>query len=460
MPQFAHAHLGGRHLKSARALGAVIALWAGAAHAQVLTGSAALGDWTTDKPGVTRKISVKDLPAVEPNQTVKVFPNVVDLPANAPLQVPPGFTVTPYGAVMEGPRALTVAPNGDVFVSETLSGRIRVLRPAANGAAPASVEIFAEGLDAPFGVAFYPAVDPKWVYVAENNAIRRFAYQAGAMKAAGAPQVVVAQLSATTGGHTTRDLDFSADGKRMLVSIGSQTNFARLRPQTPEQIAAFEREHGLGAAWDGETGRAVVLSFDPEGKDRKPYANGVRNCVSLKRKLGTDDFYCTVNERDWLGNNLVPDYFSRIKEGGFYGWPWYYLGDNVDTRVPFPRPDLVGKMTLPDVLIQSHSAPIEAAFYPTTVSGPGAFPAEYRGDAFVTLHGSQNRTTRTGNKVVRILMKDGVPTGEYQDFVTGLVVAHDKVLGRPSGIAVLNDGSLLFTDDIGGRLWRVAYTGP
>lgn len=448
-------------LKPAHGVAAVILLFAAAAHAEpapVLTGAAAFGDWTADKPGVTRKIRPEDLPA--PAQSVKSYFKLAERPAGAQLQVPPGFTVTEYGQALEGPRNLTVAPNGDIFVVETRMGRIQVLRPAGDGSAPASVETFVADLDAPFGLAFYPTADPQWIYVAENNAIKRFAYRSGDVKARAAPEVVVAQLSASTGGHTTRDLAFTADGTRMLVSIGSQSNIPRIiAPKTVEEIAAFERENGLGAAWGPETGRATVVSFTPDGKDRKPVATGIRNCVDLERSPATGDFYCTVNERDALGDNLAPDYFSRVKQGGFYGWPWYYIGDHEDPRLAGQRADLKGKITTPDVLFQAHSAPINAAFYPVGASGPGAFPAEYHGDAFVTLHGSENRASRTGHKVVRVKMKDGVPTGEYQDFVTGFVLDNDNVWGRPTGIAVLNDGSLLFTDDVGGRLWRVAYTG-
>lgn len=452
-------------LKLAYGFAAVILVF-GAAHAQdksssgqVLTGSAAFGDWTADKPGVTRKIGPNDLPAPNTVGLPKIYPKVAERAKGGQMQVPPGFAVAQYGEALQGPRALSVAPNGDIFVAETLAGRVRVMRPAANGAAPASVGTFVEGLDAPFGIAFYPAVNPRWVYVAEKNAVKRFAYRAGDMKAGAAPQVIIETLSATTGGHTTRDLAFTADGKRMLVSIGSQSNWARLTPKTPEEIAAFERENGLGASWDAEVGRAVVMSFTPEGKDRKPFATGIRNCVDLERNPATGDFYCTVNERDALGDNLVPDYFTSVKQGGFYGWPWFYIGDHEEPRVPTQRPDLKSKITTPDVLFASHSAPIGLAFYPARVSGSGAFPADYRGDAFVALHGSQNRALRTGHKIVRIKLKNGAPTGEYQDFVTGLVLDNQAVLGRPSGIAVLKDGSLLFTDDVGGRLWRVSYTG-
>lgn len=450
-------------LKPGHAIALAALFFSGAALAQssgaVLTGADAYGDWTADKPGLTRLIRPGDMPAPNPAESTKVYPKVTEEQARGKLQVPPGFTVTQYGQPLDGPRTLTVAPNGDIFVAETRFGRIEVLRPDANGSAPASVETFAQDLEAPFGVAFYPADNPQWVYVAENNAIKRFAYRSGDLKARAAPETVVAPLSATTGGHTTRDIAFTADGARMLVAIGSQSNVPRMTPSVPD-LAAYERENGLGASAGAETGRAVVISFTPDGKDRKPFAAGIRNCVDLERGPATGDFYCTVNERDALGNNLVPDYFSRVKEGGFYGWPWYYIsGDHEEPRLPGHRPDLKDKVTTPDVLFQSHSAPIAVAFYPSSGSGTGAFPQAYRGDAFVALHGSQNRSMRTGHKVVRILMKDGVPTGEYQDFVTGFVLDNDTVLGRPSGVAVMKDGSLLVSDDVGGRIWRVTYTG-
>ncbi len=431
---------------------------AGAASAQTLTGAAAFGDYTADKPGITRKITASDAPAPAPTESAARFPQVAARPASAQLLTAPGFAVSEYSDKFAGPRTLRVAPNGDVFVAESAAGRVKVLRPGANGASPTLIETFAEGLTGPFGVAFYPAANPQWVYIAENNTVKRYPYQAGDMKARGPAEVVVDKLSTVTAGHVTRDVAFSRDGRRMLVSIGSQSNFAQgqVPAKTPEELATFERENGLGAAWGNETGRAAVISFTPDGKDRKPFATGIRNCVGLKANPATGDVYCAVNERDGLGNNLVSDYFTRVKEGAFYGWPWYYLGDHEEPRLAGQRPDLKGKVTVPDVLFQAHSAAIDSAFYPAAARGASAFPAEYRGDAFLTMHGSWNRATRTGYKVVRIKLNNGVPTGEYQDFVTGFVVDNASVWGRPSGIAVLNDGSLLFSDDAGNKLWRVA----
>lgn len=199
-----------------------------------------------------------------------------------------------------------------------------------------------------------------------------------------------------------------------------------------------------------------MLSFDPEGKDRKVFAAGIRNCVGLAIHPRTHDVWCATNERDLLGDDTPPDYATRVREGGFYGWPWYYIGAHEDPRLKGQRPDLADRVTTPDVLFQPHSAPLELTFY-TAKGGPAAFPAEYQGDAFVALHGSWNRAVRTGYKVVRVKLKDGVPTGEYEDFLTGFVIDAKSVWGRPVGVAVAHDGALLVSDDGGGGIWRVAH---
>jgi glucose/arabinose dehydrogenase len=249
----------------------------------------------------------------------------------------------------------------------------------------------------------------------------------------------------------TRDIAFSTDGKRLYVAVGSASNVAERQPRLSDsEIAAYEAEHGLGASWGVEEDRAAVLAFDPDGGNRRTLATGIRNCAGLTVQPATGELWCATNERDGLGDNLPPDYVSRIGGGGFYGWPWYYIGDNEDPRHQGERPDLAGRITVPDVLIQPHSAPLGVAFYDGE-----AFPADYRGDAFVTLHGSWNRSRRTGYKVVRILTKDGVPTGEYEDFLTGLVISDDAVWGRPVGIAVAKDGALLVSEDGNGTIWRV-----
>jgi glucose/arabinose dehydrogenase len=426
----------------------------------VRTGEAAYGDWRSDAPGVWRKLDLSTLPAPFATASARNTSVVADQPAGAAPKTLPGFTAKPFLTGLEGPRQLRRAPNGDIFVAETSAGRIRVLRTAPGADKPAQNSVFAENLEGPFGIAFYPAAHPKWVYVAQTNSVVRFPYADGQLKANGAPQTVVAQLATTTGGHTTRDIAFSQDGKRMFVSVGSGSNVAEhMDKKTPAEAQAYDAEHGFAATWGSEANRADVLEFTPEGGPAKVYAAGIRNCVGLMAAPGTDQLWCAVNERDALGDNLVPDYVTRVKQGGFYGWPWYYMGDHEDPRLKGERPDLAGKVTNPDVPLQAHSAALQLVFYPKGQTGPAAFPAAYDGDVFVTLHGSWNRAPRTGYKIVRLKLKDGAPTGAYEDFVTGFVIDDQKVWARPVGITVAADGALLFSDDGNGTIWRVAYTG-
>ena len=313
--------------------------------------------------------------------------------------------------------------------------------------------------DQPFGIAFYPpGPDPEWIYVANNNSVVRFAYHNGDLLASGTPSVIVPRLTASHGGHSTRDVAFSLDGKRMFITVGSGSNVAEaMSKKNPEAIRNWEAAHGKGAAWDDETNRADILLTDPEGRaPLHTYATGIRNGAGITINPATGDLWASTNERDGLGDDLVPDYVTRVIEGGFYGWPWYYLGKYEDPRHPAERPDLAGQAILPDVLLQAHSAPLEMCFY-TATNGLAAFPAEYRGDAFVACHGSWNRSSRTGYKVVRVRLKDGVPTGEYDDFLTGFVVDARSVWGRPVGVAVAHDGALLVTEDGNGTLWRITY---
>jgi len=421
-----------------------------------LTGQAAFGDWRSDAPGVTRKITPADLPAPD---LVPHFglPASAPRPAGAELKVPPGFSVSAF-ATLQGPRQVRVAPNGDVFVVEADAGRVRVLRAADGADKAAQVETFADGLDRPFGVAFYPAgPNPQWVYVGNTNSVVRFPYRNGDLKARGPAETIVPTLASRGGNHITRDVAFSTDGRTMFVSVGSASNIAEeIAKKSPADTAAWAAGHALGAAWDKEENRADVLAFDPGGQDGHVLAAGIRNCVSMAVHPQTGQLWCVTNERDLAGDNLPPDYVTHVKAGAFYGWPWYYIGDNEDPRRKGERPDLKGKITVPDVLLQAHSAPLGISFYEAT-SGPAAFPSEYRGDAFVGLHGSWNRGKRTGYKVVRVKLRNGVATGEYEDFLTGFVVDDEHVWGRPVGVAVAHDGALLVADDAGGVIWRVAY---
>jgi len=420
-----------------------------------------LGDWRGDAPGVWRHITARDLPPPYATPSARNPVRVVRALPNTSPKVPPDFTVERFAGGLQRPRVVRVAPNGDVFVAETAAGRIRVLRPGDDGRAAARNESFASGLDEPFGIAFYPpGPAPQWVYVAETNAVLRFAYRNDDLVARGAPETVVARLADTTGGHSTRDIAFSTDGTRMFVSVGSGSNVADgLARKRPDEIRSWEAEHGLGAAWGGETNRADVLAFDPDGTHGTVFATGIRNCVGLAVQPQTGALWCSTNERDGLGDDLVPDYVTRVREHGFYGWPWWYIGDHEEPRHPGERPDLRGRVTVPDVLLQAHSASLAMTFYPTAPAGAAAFPADYRGDAFAALHGSWNRSRRTGYKLVRIRIQDGAPTGAYEDFLTGFVLDDDSVWGRPVGVAVARDGALLVSEDGNGTIWRIAYTG-
>jgi glucose/arabinose dehydrogenase len=279
----------------------------------------------------------------------------------------------------------------------------------------------------------------------------RFPYRSGDLKTSGKAEVIVRSLP--EGGHSTRDLAFSPDGKTMFVSVGSYSNVAEQLPRlTASELQDFEMTNGLGAAWGYETDRADVLVYDPEGREKRTFATGLRNCSGMTVQPATGELWCAVNERDLIGDDLPPDFVTRVEEGRFYGWPWYYIGEHVDPRHGGERPDLMGKIALPDVLIQPHSAPLGMVFY------YGAqFPADYKGNAFVALHGSWNRAKRTGYKVIRLVFKDGKPTGEYEDFLVGFVVDDLRVWARPVDVAVAHDGSLFVTEDGNGTIWRVAY---
>jgi glucose/arabinose dehydrogenase len=418
------------------------------------------GDWRNAAPGVKHHITLADLPPPYSTQSAGNGPGVVRQPANAALSVPRGFTVRLFAAGLSNPRLIRVAPNGDIFIAETARNRIRVLRAADGVWAPTVNQVFAEGLDRPFGIAFYPSnSSPEWIYIANNNSVVRFRYQNGDLKARDGGQIVVPRLSESHGGHTTRDIAFSDDDRRLFISVGSGSNVAEgIGKKSSDAIQQWESEHGRGAAWDSETNRADVLVTDPEG--RQPlhtFATGIRNGVGLAVDPQTGQLWTSTNERDSLGDDLVPDYITRVKEGGFYGWPWYYLGNHEDPRHARERPDLAGQAIVPDVLLQSHSASLEMTFY-TATNGVAVFPPEYHGDIFASFHGSWNRTVRTGYKVVRVRVSHGVPTGEYDDFLTGFVVNDNSVWGRPVGVAVAHDGALLVTEDGNGTVWRVAYT--
>src|SRR3954471_17491209 len=398
-------------------------------------------DWRADAPGVRHKYTVADLPAPYATESVDNGPREVRRPAGAEPRVPAGFKIEQYASGFSYPRYLLTAPNGDIFVTESRENSIKVLRDTEADGKPDITETFANsGMTKPFGIAFYPpGPDPQFLYVANTNGVVRFPYRNGDLKARGPAEKLSAELSGggllRGGGHWTRDITFSPDGKTMYVSIGSLSNVSDNAP---------------------EADRARIFEFNPDGTGQNVFAWGIRNAVGIKFRPGSNELWMSTNERDELGDDLVPDYISHVERGGFYGWPWFYIGNHQDPRHKGKPPELASKLLVPDVLVQSHSATLNLCFYDGT-----QFPSEYKGDIFAAFHGSWNRDRRTGYKVVRVPVDKatGKPRGDYEDFVTGFVTPEGDVWGRPVRITVAKDGSLLFSEDANKTIWRVSYVG-
>jgi glucose/arabinose dehydrogenase len=400
---------------------------------EVLRGRAAYGDFLKDRPGLRRHITVADLAAPRETPSTAMFPRPVPRPENAWPQAPAGFTVQVYAGGFGTPRKMITAPNGDVFLAESGAGRVRVLRGVKPGGGAAQVEIFATGLNRPFGLALYPSgANPQYLYVGNTDSVVRFPYRNGDLKARGAAETIVASLP-SGGGHWTRDVVFSKDGTKMLVAVGSASN-----------VSDDPRENR----------RANILEFTADGKNEQIYAAGIRNPVGLAVHPQTGEVWTSVNERDGLGDDLVPDYITHVTPGGFYGWPWFYIGPHADPTMGGRGADMKDKVLVPDVLLQPHSASLCLTFYTGT-----QFPAQFRGEIFAAEHGSWNRSRRTGYKVIRVPAPNGKATGEYEDFLTGFVTPGGDVWGRPVGVTVAGDGALLVSDDATNQVWRVSYTG-
>jgi glucose/arabinose dehydrogenase len=394
-------------------------------------------DFRYEAPGTMRKISVSDLPQPYASKSSSNGPDVVARPEKAWPVAPAGFKVEMYASGLDNPRLLRTAPNGDIFLAESEPGRIRVFRGMTSDGKAEQMGVFASGLKEPYGIAFYPpGPDPQWIYVGDTNELIRFPYHNGDLKASGAAQHI-ADLPAG-GGHWTRAVDFSLDGKKLFVAVGSASNVDD--PDTHP----------------GEKDRADILVCDPANCTLSVYAYGIRNAGGgIRVDPDTGELWCSVNERDALGDNLVPDYITHVQEGGFYGWPWWYMGAHQDPRHAGKHPELKDKAIVPDVLLQPHNASLEFTFYEAD-----KFPAEFKGDIFASEHGSWNKATRVGYEVIRIpLHQTGHATGEYEDFLTGFVLPDGHVWGRPVGITVAHDGSLLVSDDGSGSIWRVSYEG-
>jgi glucose/arabinose dehydrogenase len=405
-----------------------------------LTGQEAFTDFTKESPGVRRHLTVADLPGPKPEESVDNGPEVVARPSTSWPIAPKGFKVELYATDLDNPRLLRVAPNGDLFLAESQTNKIKVFRGVGSDGKATQVSVFSDQLNLPFGIAFYPAgPNPQWLYVGNTDGIVRFPYHNGDLKASGPPQPI-AELPGggrlRGGGHWTRDLVFSKDGSKLFASVGSHSNVDD--PGThPEEFH-----------------RADVLEFTPQGQFIKIYAWGLRNCVGEAINPITGELWCSTNERDGLGNNLVPDYVTHVQEGGFYGWPWYWMGGSQDPRHPGAHPELKAKVITPDILVNPHFASLEMFFYEGS-----QFPAEYKGDGFACEHGSWNRKVRAGYEVIRLPMKNGHATGEYEDFLTGFTLPNGTVWGRPVGVAQASDGSLFVSDDGSRSIWHVVYTG-
>jgi glucose/arabinose dehydrogenase len=394
-------------------------------------------DFRFEAPGTSRKIASQNLPKPYATDSAPNAPQVVARPPDAWPKAPSGFVVQLFAEQLNNPRLIRTAPNGDVFLAESSGGSIKVFRGITRDGKPEQTSVFASGLNQPYGIAFYPSGEnPEWVYIGDTDAVLRFPYQNGDLKARAPGQHIVDLPHGP--GHWTRDVRFSLDDKKMFVAVGSASNVDD-PDTTPE-----------------EKNRADILEFSPDGSGMKVYAYGIRNAGGgLEVNPKTGQLWCSVNERDGLGDNLVPDYITHVEEDGFYGWPWWYVGGHQDPRHEGKHPELKDKAIVPDVLLQPHNASLEMTFYEGK-----QFPAEYQGDIFASEHGSWNRAVRAGYEVIRVpLHQTNKATGEYEDFVTGFVIDNGRVWGRPVGITVAQDGSLLVTDDGSNSIWRVVYTG-
>jgi glucose/arabinose dehydrogenase len=354
-------------------------------------------------------------------------PIVVPLPVNFHPQVPPGFNVSILAKGFEEPRWLAVAPNGDIFVADSAAGKVIVLRDSSVPGGAEAREVFADHLDLPFGIAFRE----DYVYVANTNQVLRFRYDPSTSKRLSDAEPILDLPGLGYNQHWTRSLVFSPDGKKLFVSVGSKTN----------------------VSIESDPRRAAILMVDPDGKNMRIYASGLRNAVGIVFNRESSDLWAAVNERDDMGDDVPADFFTHVVRDGFYGWPYAYLGQHADNRVA-SRPDLVAKTITPDLLLGAHVAPLQFAFYENQ-----QFPPAYRHGAFVAEHGSWNRRIRSGYQVVFIPFRNGQPSGEAKPFFSGFVPdpAGRQVYGRMVGIAIAIDGSLLISDDGQKLIWRVSY---
>jgi glucose/arabinose dehydrogenase len=353
-------------------------------------------------------------------------PKIVSKPEGAEIRLPKGFAIEEYASGFDRPRFMTLGPNREVLVSEFVpNGSVYILPGSTPGT---TRKTLLQGLDRPYGLAFWK----DYLYVAETTSLKRYKYDAKAMTAGAAEEIV--PMKDFGKGHVTRTVLFSQKGDKMYLAVGSSANVVTGDPPM----------------------RAAINRFNPDGTGHEVIASGLRNTIGLRAYPGTDNLWATVQERDGLGEDLVPDFFTHIRPGGFYGWPYAYLGSNLDPRITEERKDLVARSIVPDVLLVPHVAVLDFLFY----TGK-AFPEPYRGGAFLANHGSAGRAQRVGYSISFVPFKSGKPSGPVQDFATGWMLAPDRaeVWGRPVGLLQLPDGSLLVSDDGGKKIWRIYYKG-
>ncbi len=357
-------------------------------------------------------------------------PQVIARPDGARLRLPPGFQIAEYASGgFQRPRFMALGPGGELLVSDSVvNGSVHILLDKNKDQQADDRKTLVEGLDRPYGLAFWK----DYLYIAETTSLKRYKYDSKAMTA-GAGEEVVAMKDFGQG-HWTRTVLFDRKGEKMYLAVGSRSN---VDPGDPVMRAAINR-------------------FNPDGTGHEVYASGTRNPIGLRWYPGTDMLWAAVQERDLLGDDLAPDYFTTIRQGGFYGWPFAYFGPNEDPRRKGEQPELVSKTIVPDVSLGAHVAVLDCVFH----TGK-QFPAEYTGGAFLALHGSWNRAQRVGYSVVFVPFRNRKPAGEPRDFLTGWMLAPDsqQVWGRPVGLLELPDGSLLVSEDGGNKIWRISYKG-
>lgn len=354
-------------------------------------------------------------------------PIVVPLPKDFRPQVPSGFTASVMAAGFDEPRWLAIAPNGDLFVADSRAGKVIVLHFSASNDRIQSREVFADHLLLPFGIAFHE----DFVYVALTNKVVRFRYDRDTSRRLAEAEAILDLPGLGYNQHWTRSLAFSPHGNELFVSVGSRTN----------------------TSIESDPRRAAILVMEPDGENMRVYANGLRNAVGIEFNIASGDLWASVNERDDLGEDTPSDFFTHVVQGGFYGWPYAYLGRHVDDRVA-ARPEFVKRTIVPDLLLGAHVAPLQFAFYEAE-----QFPPLYWHGAFVAEHGSWNRKVRSGYQVIFIPFRDGIPSGEPRPFLSGFVPdpIGKEVYGRMVGVAIARDGSLLVSDDAQNLIWRVSY---